>query len=103
MGANFSANALHELRFFSFTDISDADDYPALALGLESKTIPDGRLSASSQWDKTHDVKQVRLNTVGGGAYGGAWSVRYVDADQWIQVCAGQFDYRFRIGSSKCI
>ena len=74
---------------------------PVVALGLENKAIPDGRLSASSEWDKTHDVKQVRLNTVGGGAYGGAWSVRYNDANQWLQVYAGQVDYRFRITVSK--
>ena len=54
-------------------------------VGLEDRRIPNSYLTASSQWDKNHGARRARLNhrNVGGT---GAWSSRYNNAKQWLQI-----------------
>ena len=56
------------------------------ALGIQSGAIPDNAITASSQWDGNHGPDRARLNTAKAGAKTGAWSAKYNDAGQWIQV-----------------
>eukprot|EP00057_Strongylocentrotus_purpuratus_P011005 XP_011665479.1 PREDICTED: lactadherin-like [Strongylocentrotus purpuratus] len=62
----------------TFTDV--------VALGLESGTIPDSSLTASSVWDVNHGPKRARLNLVRVGLLRGAWSASVNNIHQWIQV-----------------
>lgn len=56
-------------------------------LGLQSGDIPDDAITASSQWDGNHGPIRARLNSARSGAKTGAWSAKYNDLGQWIQVC----------------
>ena len=56
------------------------------ALGMQSKAIPDSKISASSIWDANHSARRSRLNTVRQGSQIGSWSARYNDAGQWLRV-----------------
>ena len=59
------------------------------ALGMESRAIPDGQISASSEWDSNHAAIQGRLNYKPSGGKQGAWSAKTNDANQWLQVDLG--------------
>ena len=53
---------------------------------MESGTIRDGQISASSQYDANHAAVQGRLHFQANGKIRGAWSARINDANQWLQV-----------------
>eukprot|EP00057_Strongylocentrotus_purpuratus_P015715 XP_011670189.1 PREDICTED: EGF-like repeat and discoidin I-like domain-containing protein 3 [Strongylocentrotus purpuratus] len=57
-----------------------------IALGLESGTIPDSSLTASSMWKANHGPKRARLNLVQVRSLSGAWSAGVNDVNQWIQI-----------------
>ena len=57
-----------------------------VALGLESGTIPDSSLTASSMWNANHGPERARLNLVHVGRLSGAWSAGVYDIHQWLQV-----------------
>ena len=59
------------------------------ALGMENGAIPDGKISASSEWDPKHAAKQARLHFPGGPGIAGSWSSRQNDANQWLQIDLG--------------
>ena len=59
------------------------------ALGMESGTIPDSHISASSQWDSSHAPFQGRLHFQGVFFKSGSWSARRNDLSQWLQVDLG--------------
>ncbi len=50
------------------------------ALGLENGAIPDGQLSASTEWDAILSIPQGRLGSPR------SWSARTNDVNQWYQV-----------------
>ena len=56
----------------------------AAPLGMESGTIPDSSLTASSMVDVNHGPKRARLNMVKVGGLRGGWVTR--DSNPWIQV-----------------
>lgn len=53
---------------------------------MQNRTIRDGQISASSQYDATHAAIQGRLHFQATGKLRGAWSARINDANQWLQV-----------------
>ncbi|KAK3706337.1 hypothetical protein QZH41_006605 [Actinostola sp. cb2023] len=55
-------------------------------LGMQSKTIPDARITASSRWDGNHAPAQGRLNYKPPRGKAGSWSSRHNRVGQWIQV-----------------
>ena len=59
------------------------------ALGMQNHAIPDGKISASTQWDPNHAARQARLNFPGGHGKAGSWSSRYNDGNQWLQIDLG--------------
>ena len=58
-------------------------------IGLESGKIPDGSIRTSSSWDAYHGPERSRLRVVKQGSFRGAWSSKYNDLEQWIQVDLG--------------
>ena len=56
---------------------------------MESGTITDSQISASSQWDSSHAPYQGRLHFDGGFFKAGSWSARRNDLFQWLQVDLG--------------
>ena len=61
------------------------------SLGMETHLIKDAQITASSKWDSNHAAIQARLNFKEGGGKRGAWSARYNDTNQWIQVALGSY------------
>ena len=59
------------------------------ALGMESRAIDDGQITASSEWDDNHAASQGRLQFKQNGAKQGAWSSRNNDQNQWLQISMG--------------
>ncbi|XP_068717618.1 uncharacterized protein [Montipora capricornis] len=59
-------------------------------LGMENRNIPDKAITASSQWDANHGPDRARLNMVRSGHKRGAWSAKYNDIGQFIQVDIGK-------------
>ena len=59
------------------------------ALGMESGTITDSQISASSQWDSSHAPFQGRLHFQGRFYKAGSWSAGRNDLFQWLQVDLG--------------
>ncbi|KAK3706338.1 hypothetical protein QZH41_006606 [Actinostola sp. cb2023] len=55
-------------------------------LGMQSKAIPDARITASSMWDGNHAPAQGRLNYKPPRGKAGSWSSRHNRVGQWIQV-----------------
>ena len=55
-------------------------------LGMQSRLIPDSRISASSIWDEDHNAARARLNMPKQGNKRGAWSARLNNLEQWLQV-----------------
>ena len=62
-------------------------------LGMESRSISDAQITASSQLDGNHPAVQGRLHfqTVGNNA--GGWSALTSDANQWLQVDFGSYTH----------
>ncbi|XP_033111516.1 lactadherin-like [Anneissia japonica] len=58
-------------------------------LGVEDGSIPADQLTASSEWDPSHGSQRARLNTILNSEGIGAWSAKFNDLDQWIQVDLG--------------
>ena len=56
------------------------------ALGMESSTIKNAQITASSEWDQNHAAIQGRLNFQKSGIKQGAWSARSNDKNQWLQI-----------------
>ncbi|XP_028408851.1 fibrillin-1-like isoform X4 [Dendronephthya gigantea] len=61
----------------------------AVRLGVEYGRVLDSQLSASSEWDANHGAENGRLNFKAQGRRQGAWSSKYNDGQQWIQVNFG--------------
>ncbi|XP_030841953.1 uncharacterized protein LOC115924199 [Strongylocentrotus purpuratus] len=55
-------------------------------LGLEDYRIPEGAITASSQYDSTTGPRRARLNLPASGALKGGWSALTLDRSQWLQV-----------------
>ncbi|KAK3728045.1 hypothetical protein QZH41_004799, partial [Actinostola sp. cb2023] len=55
-------------------------------LGMQSRAIPDARITASSMWDGNHAPAQGRLNYKPPRGKAGSWSSRHNRVGQWIQV-----------------
>ena len=63
-----------------------------VSLGMESRLIKDAQITASSEYDSRHAAIYARLNIKAGeDLMRGAWSARYNDGNQWIQVALGSF------------
>ena len=62
------------------------------ALGMESGSIADSQITASSEYDIYHSPKRARLHTKEAGlAIGtGAWASLTSDLNQWLQVDLGK-------------
>ena len=56
---------------------------------MENGEIPDGQLSASSEWDANHSARQGRLNFKAVPGKAGSWSATTSDVNQWLQVDLG--------------
>ena len=56
---------------------------------MESSSISDAQITASSQLDGNHSAKQGRLHFQAGGSKAGGWSALTNDTDQWLQVDFG--------------
>ena len=56
---------------------------------MENGTIPNGQLSASSEWDANHAASQGRLNFKAVPGKAGSWSAKTNDVNQWLQVDLG--------------
>ena len=73
----------YELIFVGLLKHSECQD---TALGMESRNITDGQISASSEWNDSYAAVQGRLNFKQSGNKQGAWSADTNDANQWLQV-----------------
>ena len=56
---------------------------------MENRAIPDGQITASSQFNANHGPSNGRLNFKAGGGKTGAWSARTNDVNQYLQVDFG--------------
>ena len=61
---------------------------------MESGTIPDSKISASSEWNSNHGPTNARLNFQAGNGKTGAWSAKTNDVNQWLKV---DFDRPLRV------
>ncbi|KAK3753251.1 hypothetical protein QZH41_004465 [Actinostola sp. cb2023] len=61
-----------------------------IALGMESKAIPDARITASSFYDSNHAPQQGRLNFQPYGSKQGSWAARNAKAGEWLQADLGK-------------
>ena len=59
------------------------------SLGMESGTITDGQITASSELSSDHIASFARLNRVKEGHRGGSWSAKTNDVNQWLQIELG--------------
>ena len=59
------------------------------SLGIESGTITDGQITASSELSSDHIASFARLNRVKEGHRGGSWSTKTNDVNQWLQIELG--------------
>ena len=60
-------------------------------LGMESRAIPDKHISASSEWNHGHRAANARLHFQAGGGRTGAWSAKYNNGRQFLQVNLGRW------------
>ena len=58
-------------------------------LGMESRKITDGQITASTELNASHGATNGRLNFTAGGGRTGAWSALRNDLHQWLQVDLG--------------
>jgi len=56
------------------------------ALGMQSKSIPDSKITASSEYNADYDATRSRLNTARQGRKGGSWIAKYNNVGQWVEV-----------------
>ena len=56
---------------------------------MESGTITDGQITASSELSSDHIASFARLNRVKEGHRGGSWSAKTNDVNQWLQIELG--------------
>ena len=56
---------------------------------MESRTISDAQISASSEWNPNYAAIQGRLNFKAGGGKSGSWSAKYSNQNQWLQADLG--------------
>ena len=61
------------------------------ALGMESQTIEDAQISASSQLDGNQSAIQGRLHLTRNGQKQGGWTALTDDRNQWLQVDLNTF------------
>ncbi|RMX52485.1 hypothetical protein pdam_00013777, partial [Pocillopora damicornis] len=59
-------------------------------LGLTSKKLPNSALTASSEWAGNHGASNARLYHVSGGGRTGAWSAKFNNKGQWLEVDLGE-------------
>ena len=59
------------------------------SLGMESGTITDGQITASSELSSDQIASFARLNRVKEGHRGGSWSAKTNDVNQWLQIELG--------------
>ena len=55
-------------------------------LGMESQSISDSQITASSEHDPSHGAGNARLNFRAGSGRTGAWSALLPDSSPWLQV-----------------
>ena len=56
------------------------------ALGMESRTITDGQISASTIWNSSHFASNARLHKQASANSGGVWEPSKKNANQWLQI-----------------
>ena len=61
------------------------------SLGMETRSIKDAQIIASSEHNSNHAAIHARLNFKAGGGKQGAWSAGLNDVNQWIQVALGSY------------
>lgn len=74
-----------------YIDFHILDCENPVALGMESREIPDSQITASSVWvdfyyHRDHRAANGRLNFIAGNGRTGAWSSGSNDLNQWLQV-----------------
>ncbi len=68
-------------------------------LGMESKSITDDQLSASSQLGSNYSAVQARLHFKADGNKAGGWSALKNDLNQWLQVDFGSYTRVTRVAT----
>ena len=66
---------------------------------MESRTILDAQISASSQMNGNHSAAQARLYLQADGSKFGGWSALTNDVNQWLQVDFGSYTLVTRIAT----
>ena len=56
---------------------------------MENGEIPDGQISASSQWSEKYAAIQGRLNFKKTSSKAGCWGAKKEDHSQWLQIELG--------------
>ena len=56
------------------------------ALGMESRAITDGQISASTIWSSRHVASNARLHKQASANSGGVWEPSKKNANQWLQI-----------------
>ncbi|EDO41037.1 predicted protein, partial [Nematostella vectensis] len=69
------------------------------SLGVQSGFIKDSQMSASTIWDINHGAENARLNGEKIGSKTGAWSARYNNAEQWLQVDLGELSEVYKVAT----
>ena len=68
-------------------------------LGMESRAIPDKHISASSNWNHGHRAANARLHFHAGGGRTGAWSAKFNNGRQFLQINMGRWVRITRVSS----
>ena len=59
-------------------------------LGLQSRRLPDSKITASSEYNQFHAARLGRLGQVKRGKFVGAWCTRHNNHYQWLKVDFGR-------------
>lgn len=59
-------------------------------MGMQSGRIKNHKITSASEWDRYHGPYLARLNRNRRGRYMGAWSAKYNNHFQWLQVDFGR-------------
>lgn len=59
-------------------------------MGMQNGRIKNHKITSASQWDRYHGPYLARLNRNRRGRYMGAWSAKYNNHYQWLQVDFGR-------------
>ena len=81
---------LHNYRAFQIVRLVSSPACVVQPLGMESRAIPDSKISASSEWNSNHGPTNARLNFQAANGKTGAWSAEYNDVNQWLGVDFGR-------------